>query len=111
VFKVNIQVAYHLRTTIEVHETDTVASLISACKAEIGHYFVNNAMTVFHNGVDLATCSKRCTLADLNINKSTVLHADYKKALTGINDSNGFAIYVKTLTRKTLTFPGVHAHW
>jgi hypothetical protein len=100
-------VATKLRT-VEVRETDPVVYLIRTCEAKFKHYFANNALRVLHNGIDLATCNKMSTLADLDINKNTELHVE---AHTGDNNNKGITIYVKTLTGKTLTLLDVHSHW
>jgi Ubiquitin family len=95
--------------TIEVRETDTVASLINTCEARFKDNFLNKCPRVLHNGVDLATLDQDATLADLNINEHTQLHVEAQTSST--NNSNVFNINVKTLTGKQFTINDVNSNW
>ena len=62
--------------SIEVNEAETVASLISTCEAQFQQYFASYAIRVLKDQVDLATLQQTATLADADIDKTTVLNVE-----------------------------------
>eukprot|EP00953_Heterococcus_sp_UTEX-ZZ885_P026503 14304-Heterococcus_DN1.PRE.2 len=61
---------------IEVRETDTVAFLFYKCCVFYRRYAASCDLKVYKNGVDLATLDQESTLADVDINGTTKLHAE-----------------------------------
>eukprot|EP00953_Heterococcus_sp_UTEX-ZZ885_P026500 14303-Heterococcus_DN1.PRE.2 len=67
--------AIQKRGGIEVCETDTVAFLFYKCCVFYRRYAASCDLKVYKNGVDLATLDQELTLADVDINGTTKLHA------------------------------------
>jgi hypothetical protein len=61
---------------IYVIEAQSIAELISDCNDQAKHRFANNAIKVLKDGVDLATLNQTSTLADIDIDETTVLNIE-----------------------------------
>ena len=100
--------------TIRVRETDTVASLIMNCRCKYHRYFASGDLQVFRNGVNLLTLDQEATLADVDINKTTTLHAEAVTSANSNNNSSSRSLlnfYVKTLTGERVPVTCAYSDW
>jgi hypothetical protein len=108
-FKVQIE-AIQKRGGIAVRETDTVAFLIYKCCIFYQRYAASYNLKVYKNGIDLATLDQQSTLADVDINETTKLHAEADAGNT-IDISNLVSFYVKDLTGRDIPFTHAQNYW
>ena len=95
---------------LSVRETDNVAFLINTCRYSYQHYFANNSLKVFSNGVDLSTLNQRAKLADVDIRSTTTLHAEADTSSNNIT-SSALSLTVKQLGRADIPITNAYSHW
>jgi hypothetical protein len=93
---------------IGVTEVDTIAELISDCNDQFQHCFANNAIQVLKSEVDLATLNQTTTLADIDIDETTVLNIE---AHSDSNSSSSLHLFIKTVTGKTYSITNAQSNW
>jgi hypothetical protein len=102
--------AIQKRGGIEVRETDTVAFLFYKCCVFYRRYAASCDLKVYKNGVDLATLDQESTLADVDINGTTKLHAKADAGNT-IDIRCPVSFSVKDLIGREIPFTHAQSYW